>query len=149
MNSKHLFLITLIALSPVTAYTGVYKWTDQDGKTHYSQTRPSSDIQYENLRIHGRAPQSTEPDDPKGKAGDAKTEKKPDTKDKKPAKKENKALSKESKAACQAARKNLAQMQASGRIRQKDAKGNISYLSEKQKQEAMKKEQKIIANNCK
>ena len=149
MNSKHIFLITLIALSPVTAYTGVYKWTDQDGKTHYSQTRPSADIQYENLRIHGRAPQSSETDDSKGKTDDKTAEKKPDTKDKKPAKKENKPLSKESKAACQAARKNLAQMQASGRIRQKDAKGNINYLSDKQKQEAIKKEQKIIANNCK
>ena len=143
MNNKNLFLIALISLLPATAYTGAYKWTDKEGKIHYSQTRPSSDIKSESLRIHGRKPldssisNNTDKKDTKNK------------KDKITEKKENKASKKESKAACLAARKNLAQMKSSGRIRQRDADGNINYLSAKQKRESMKKEQQIIKNNCK
>ena len=150
MDSKNLFLIVLIALFPATAYTGAYKWTDKDGKIHYSQTRPSSDIKAESLRVHGRKPlDSSLKKDADKKDTKTKEEKTDKQKDKKAEKKDNKASRKESKAACLAARKNLAQMKSSGRIRQRDADGNINYLSEKQKQAAMKKEQQIIKNNCK
>ena len=143
----------LVALSSATAYAGIYKWTDEDGKTHYSQSRPAPGIESKSLRFHGRKPE----DSSKEYAQDSdkketKTKEDENKKDEQPAaeqkKDEPKLSAKESKAACQSARKNLAQMQASGRVRQKDAKGNISYLSDKQKRAQMKQAQKIIKKFC-
>ena len=154
MNNKHLFLIALVALSSTATYAGVYKWTDEDGKTHYSQSRPEAGITSESLRLHGRKPQDSSKEyalDP-DKKETASKEVEPKKDEQQAAEQKNdepKLSAKQSKAACLSARKNLAQMKSSGRVRQKDAKGNISYLSDKQKQDQMKQAQKIIKKFCK
>ena len=148
MYSKYFFLTMLVALSSATAYAGVYKWTDEDGKIHYSQTRPSSDIEAESLRIHGRKPQSdstSDTDADKKKAEDKKKEQS----DKKQESKLNAENAKNAKAVCQTARKRLSIMKSTGRIRERDEKGNVNYLSDKQKKASMKKEQEVIKKFCK
>ena len=147
MNNKYLFLMILVAFSSATAYAGVYKWTDEKGKIHYSETRPASNIEAESLRIQGSSPQrqSARNDDDKKEAAKAESKQKAQADKKEKAKPDIK----KSKALCQSARKKLATMTSTGRIRERDEKGNISYLSDKQKQAAMKKEREIISKHCK
>lgn len=155
MYSKPLLFIILTTLIPATAHTGIYKWTDEEGKTHYSQTRPRTDIESEKLRIHGRKPQYSSDENIEDK--DVKKDAEKKDKDKEKAKDEmadttepaSKLNKKQAKKACADARSRLARMQATGRVRQRDAKGNITYLSDKQKQAAMKKERIIIKKYCK
>ncbi|MDH5472741.1 MAG: DUF4124 domain-containing protein [Gammaproteobacteria bacterium] len=152
MNVKPLFIIALIALFPVTAYTSVYKWIDEDGKVHYSQSKPGNNIEVERLRIKGAKPDyatsDAKPEDEmKNKPSD--DTKKAEQPVAQPAQEENKLSPKEAKAACQSARTKLAQLQSSGQVRQRDAKGNISYLSDEQKQAEIAKAQKIIKKLCK
>lgn len=158
MPSKHFFLITLLSFATANAYAGVYKWTDAEGKTHYSQSRPSAGIKSESLHLHGRKPHDSSKDISQdadnseaanNQAEDNKNTEQQTPESKQPQQPENKLSAKQSKAACLSARKNLAQMKSAGRVRKKDATGNISYLSDQQKQSEIKKAKKVIKKYCK
>lgn len=144
-----LFLVTIFISN--YCYSGVYKWVDEQGNIHYGQQRPSN-IQSEQMSVQNYAPDDTSSykrpgskensQDGKEQAADDKN-KTNDTKEseKKP---ESKADKKRRMAACAQARKGLANMRSSGRVRNKEKDGSINYLSEKQKSAKMKQDRKSV-----
>lgn len=138
-------------------YAGIYKWVDDQGNTHYSQQKPANaPVLKMDVNMHAPRDASSykrpgandpeadpeNPDDPEAKNKAAEAEK-----PKEPA--ETAAQKKQRLAACAQARKSLATMQNSGRVRSKDKDGNISYLSDEQKSAQIKTKRDLIAKRCK
>ncbi|MCW8956532.1 MAG: DUF4124 domain-containing protein, partial [Gammaproteobacteria bacterium] len=148
---KNFFIfLTFLGLLPLASQAAIYKWVDEDGSVHYSQQKPQN-TQTEKIKVTTRVPENSstynkpslnKKEDPK-QATDKAT-KDANSSDKKPEKsaKERAALCKQSQADLQA-------LTSRGRIRQKDDKGNISYMSEEQKQQRIKREQDRVKENCK
>jgi len=137
-----LFISLILFFSYTLCNAGIYKWVDAEGNVHYSQERPPQGPA-EKMDVQRHAPRDVSSyKRPGSKADEAKTEEGTEekvTEEKQPeTKPETKAEKKQRSAACAQARKSLATMESSGRIRSKDKDGNISYLSEQQKQERIK-----------
>ena len=155
--------ISLLTLSSTLCFAGVYKWVDGEGNIHYGQQRPA-DTQSESMDVQMHAPVSSstyqkpgseKPDD---QAGDQKndqtgkqedgTQQKPQTAEEPVEKKETAAEKQRRLTACAKARKTLATMSSQGRVRSKDKEGNISYLSQEQKEAKIKQHKRLIAKHC-
>ncbi|MDH5764683.1 MAG: DUF4124 domain-containing protein [Gammaproteobacteria bacterium] len=151
MIQKHFILISLIVLFPSTAFTGIYKWTDADGKVHYSQQKPA-DSQTEKLSVSGghKPGYAQEDPDPAAKKTGDETGQTTENTEQAPTQttQEEPAPPKKSKSACKAAKKNLQQIQSTGRVRKRNSNGDIIYLSDKQKQAEIKKAKLVIKKNC-
>jgi len=150
---RQIALICALALLSSGSFAGIYKWVDDDGTVHYGQQRPAN-APSEKMQVQRYAPvdkstykrpststQNTKNENsPAGKkAADAEPEKK----------KETKAEKKRRLAACDQARKNLAAMEAIGRIRSVDKDGNTTYLSQQQKEDRMSRNRDLISKHCK
>ena len=144
-----LLLSTAIMLFSGVSIAAIYKWVDEQGNVHYGQQRPA-DTSVEKMNVQMHAPR------------DASSYKKPGQKDaeentdeaasneNKPEKAAESAADKKHRmAACAQARKKLSTMQAAGRVRGKDKDGNITYLSDEQKNAQMKSTRDLIAKHCK
>ncbi len=148
---KNKTLITTIVTAAITTivclsfqaplYADVYKWVDQDGQLHYGDRPGKTDA--EKLTIRNN--ETTKPRPIKNtEDGDKNTqEAKPAEK---PAKPEKPTISKkEKRRLCNEAKTDIATITSRGRMREKNAKGEYSYLSEKQRQQrlaAAKKKQR-------
>lgn len=153
---KNLAFLLIIFFSTQAA-AAVYKWVDAEGNVHYGQQRPS-DAQSEKMDVERYAPDSsstykrpgskTENTGNEQNAEDkpADASKDPDKDAKKPETLEEK---KRRLAACASARKNLATMQSIGRIRSKDESGNLTYMSQEQKEAKMKQLRDMVKQHCK
>ena len=122
-------------------YAGVYKWVDQDGQLHYGDRPGKADAEEVTIRNN----ETTKPRPIKNtEDGDKNTQgAKPAEK---PAKPEKPAISKkEKRRLCNEAKTDIATITSRGRMREKNAKGEYIYLSEKQRQQrlaAAKKKQR-------
>jgi len=151
-----LLLITLLGFSPINSFAaGIYKWVDEAGVVHYGQQRPNNTAS-KSMNVQLKAPvdtstysRSSNKLNNTGKPANNTANKAPGDNTEPKKKKETKAEKKRRLAACVDARNNLATMQSIGRIRSKDKDGNTSYLSQKQKEEKMKKTQDLINKHCK
>ncbi len=155
-QAKHLKLAQLIIFLTTFVFTatisvaGIYKWVDEQGNVHYSQ-QPPTNTASEKMQVQQRAPrdnstysrpgeQSKNKDAATDKSAEtAKTEKKPETK----AEKQRRL------AACEQARKSLQTMESVGRIRAQDSNGELSYLSQDQKEERMRQSREMLSKHCK
>lgn len=142
-------LISLLIATPFISSAAIYKWVDEEGNVNYSQEKPK-ETKSERMKVD-TAPsidRSTYKK-PSTKTKEQTTEKtSPDTKDAEKDKKKGKSA-KNNDSGCKAAKANLNTMRNSGRVRQKDKDGNVSYMSDEQKQARMKQEMDYIKNNCK
>lgn len=146
---KTFFLfLTFLGFLPLATHASIYKWVDDEGNVHYSQQKPQN-IKTEKMIVNSRAPENSS------------TYSKPSLKKKE---EEKQATDKEGKAAvsekpeksaeeraslCKQSQDNLQALLSRGRIRQKDAQGNVSYMSEEHKQQRIKREQDRVKENCK
>ena len=148
---KQIFIfLTFLGLFPLAAQAVVYKWVDEDGKVNYSQQKPPN-TKTEKVKVSTRKPDDSstykkpslksKEDDKKASDASAKNGNKSSSKPERSAK-EMADICKQSQAALQA-------MQSAGRVRQKDDKGNVTYMSEEQKQQRIKREQDRVKENCK
>ncbi|MDH3342733.1 MAG: DUF4124 domain-containing protein [Gammaproteobacteria bacterium] len=141
--------LTLLALmlaisSPVMA-AGIYKWVDEEGKTHYGSERPENTAA-EKMKLHvpepasKPAPQEETEEAPEGK----KTEetKLKDGGDQEKAKKERTAY-------CANERKRLKTAESSKEVHQKDASGNIVKMSSAARTQSINKIKANISQYCK
>ena len=136
---KHLLLVLMLALavSPLTVNaSGIYKWTDENGKIHYSSQRPE-DAEAEKMKLHVPEPAS-EAEPKKAVAEDNKAELTGDAK----AKLERVEY-------CSKERKRLQTVQQNKEIHQQDASGKVSQLSAEVRTERLNKIKANIAKYCK
>ncbi|RDH81273.1 MAG: hypothetical protein DIZ80_14300 [endosymbiont of Galathealinum brachiosum] len=156
LSFHQITFISLLTLSSTLCFAGIYKWVDAEGNTHYGQQRPA-DAQSESMNVQMHAPvnQSTyqksgaeKSDDQTGTQEDG-AEQKQETTAKPEEKKETSAEKQRRLATCAKARKSLAAMSSQGRVRSKDKDGNITYLSQQQKDAKIKKHKNLVAKHCK
>lgn len=152
-------LMKLIMLSgaflfSTSAFTAIYKWTDEQGNVHYGQQRPAGATS-EKINVQQHAPENTSTYNRPGSQKDAKNADKAGNEagpaddqeaEKKP---ETRAEKKKRLVACEQARKSLKTMIETGRIRAQDKEGNTTYLSQKQKEERMKQARQMLSEHCK
>lgn len=154
---RQIALFGILSFTCTISIAGIYKWVDAEGNIHYGQQRPA-DASSEKMDVQQYAPrESSSYKRPGSKSSDDNTDNvAPDEADKKdlePAKPEKKvetaAEKKRRLAACAQARNNLSKMQSIGRVRRKDKDGNITYMSQTQKEAKMNQAKSLIAKHCK
>ncbi len=150
MFTRILIILALSSTAAGVAVAGIYKWVDDDGKVHYSETRPTGQAA-KKMRVPTRIPKDNSTYKRPSFKTDKNDEEKADAKNQqdKARQQEDKGLSAEEKAKrCARARQVLETLSAGDRVRQKDAEGNISVLTEEQKQERIGREKKKINRYC-
>ena len=153
MLSRTALLLSLSCLITTMAHAGIYKWVDEQGNVHYSQTKPT-DQKSKKMKVNTRKPDSSSSykrpslkKDKEGEAGKAAEQQQGQAADKQQT--SDDVSPQQFKEMCETARKSLAAINATGRVRQRDKDGNVSYLSEEQKQERIKREQERVRRYCK
>ena len=149
-------LLALLTLITNTSSAGIYKWVDEEGNVHYGERRPTNassekmDVQKyspKDLSTYQR-PGSNEEDSEKNAEGEQAedTEKNADEPEKKP---ESAADKKRRLAACAQAQSNVTRMKSIGRVRSRDKDGNVTYMSQKDKEAKMKQASSLMTKHCK
>ena len=158
------FLMASLVFISLPAKAGIYKWVDEQGNVHYSQHKPNT-RPVETIQGDFRAPEdrssykrpslglkdqgASETDATEGaeapQQGEAAAQPQPQVQaeETKP-----KMKPKKRKAGCESARRNLATMLSRGQIRRRDQDGNVTYMSEKEKQARIKRTRELIKKNC-
>ncbi|EDY87346.1 conserved hypothetical protein [gamma proteobacterium HTCC5015] len=146
LSTLALPLILLCSLSQAA----MYKWVDDDGQTHYSQTPPEERFgDVENI-----APPPPPAESPEAAAKRLKSLKESlqkDIENEQKAKQEaaeNRTQQQKSAERCQAAKKWLQQLQANSRIREKNDQGEYVVLGEEVRQQRLKKAQTAVQKEC-
>ncbi len=133
-----------------------YKWVDADGNTHYSEKKPANK-QTSEVKVYANTPTGAQTtyqsrkDKEKAAQEETNSELTQEQKDvEEYNKKEKERVQKaQDKANCKIAKKNLATLQATVRVRQKDpTTGEYIRLDDTQRLEMMKKAKQAIKKLC-
>ena len=154
------FLLILLMLASTTAFAGLSKWVDADGKVHYSDQPPPANVKAKILRVTSEvaAPVSASGVAAASAPAASKTiaEREAELKKAQQAKKEaaDKAAQEQAridaeKANCAAVQQNLRALQEGVRMVEIDAKGERSYLDDEQRRQRIEKAQQDIKTYCK
>ena len=136
-----------------TSLATIYKWEDADGKVHYSETKPPAQ-QAKKMKVQTRPPENTSTykrpgeksaeDEAADQADGKKAGNKADNKEQ-----ADKGMTDEEKAQqCERARKAAAKLTTSGRFKQMDKDGNVSYMTDEEKQNRISREQERMDRFC-
>ena len=154
---RQIALFSILSLTCTLSIAGIYKWVDDEGNVHYGQQRPA-DASSEKMDVQQYAPRDTSgykrpadksSDDNTDSAATDEADNKKQEAEKPEKKVETAAEKKRRLMACSQARKNLSTMQSIGRVRSKDKDGNVTYMSQTQKEEKMSQAKSLIAKHCK
>jgi len=153
IGPKQLLLASLClsaALLQTPATAEIYKWTDDNGKTHYSQVPPPGKIETEEIK--GAPPPADDPDkitEQLQNEVDAMDE----TVTRQEGEASEKSLRKEINAAyeknCTTSKNNLAKLQEGGKRRYKTADGQVMHFSEEERQKRINEAKDQIDEFCK
>jgi len=154
-----LALVSTTWLVSMPAAAQTYKWTDADGKVHYSDQPPPANIK-EQITVKPRkpsaaAPASTDKDAPAAKAKtyveqEAEFKRRQvETAEREAAEKKKADEAAEKKQNCDRARAQLRGLQAGGRVSQTNAQGEREYMSDAQIAQAIENGKKSVASWCK
>ncbi|MEE2762066.1 MAG: DUF4124 domain-containing protein [Pseudomonadota bacterium] len=146
MNKKILTLTLLIASAPGLALAAsVYKWTDENGVTHFGDRQPTGkNSEKVNIRS-GNAPSSSRPS-PQEQVNQIEEQRASDSISRREAA-ENEARQKQRQANCETARSNLRIIDSNARIRVED-NGEQRYLSRNEIAEQRQKFKDIAEDSC-
>jgi hypothetical protein len=144
---------------PAEAQT--YKWTDPDGKIHYSDQPPPSTVKDESVIQRGKnaPPPAAAATGEKGKTAAPKAatpqEQEAEFRKRQVANAEKEAAEKkkadeaaEKKTNCEAAKGQLANLQAGGRITRNNAKGEREFMSDQEVAQEIERGKKTVASWC-
>jgi hypothetical protein len=137
---RTLLLVALLGLAVVSPAQAVslYKWVDENGHVHYSQTPPDkSATQSEQMQVKDTSPYQTEQEKAEARKSE---EGKPATTDAAAQVVETR------KKNCEIARQNLQTFQNSDRIQQPD--GTVITLSDEMRASKVKEAQAMISAYC-
>ncbi|MFZ2302980.1 MAG: DUF4124 domain-containing protein [Gallionella sp.] len=154
------FLLLLLMLIAANAFADLKKWTDADGKVHYSDQPPPANVKAKTLRTTPAAASSlsasgvaaaSAPAAPKTIA-----EAEAEYKKAKQAKKEaaeraaqEQAQAEEIKAVCAGLRQNLMALESGMPTQTFNAKGEPAYMDDNQRQQDIAKARQDISTYCK
>ncbi len=139
-----IFAVLLCLFLQTPSFAGVYKWVDQDGQVHYGdQPNKPGAKEFTVLKNTTTKPRPIKKTEKDGKNPEDKNKEKTAEKPAEPEK--PKISKKEKKRLCNEAKNDITSISSRGRMREINAKGEYSYLSEKQRQQrlaAAKKKQR-------
>ncbi|MGQ9425497.1 DUF4124 domain-containing protein [Gilvimarinus sp. F26214L] len=135
------FLATALISLPTLAAKNYYKWTDEDGVTHYSARKPhdqSADVVSVATGRPAPASDSQAPSPDKARndepAGNNRAQ--------------SESGNLKDPERCEAARNNLEVLRNNAKVRMKDENGEIHYLSEEEKAEKSREFQQAVDESC-
>lgn len=140
-------LTALVLSSSIQAAGKYYKWTDDAGVVHYGENPPDPGRA---VRVNVHTGKPSENATEKLEENRAKAEAARDNAANKAGKdkvaEENAEIVKEN---CEIYRQNLSALKNSARIREKDAKGELRYLTDEEKAERTNAAETYLKENCK
>ena len=130
-----------------------YKWVDEAGATHYTQTPPPQKKATTTVKVSTKLPADSEAAAKNLTALSAENTKATSEAEKTAAKDQAAAAAdaerrKANTAGCAQAQASVAQLQSGQRIRSQDANGERTYLTDEQKATRIQQEQTHIKQNC-
>lgn len=151
MKTPLIFAIALAACAVATsADARMYKWVDEDGQTHYTQTPPpEADKDYQSVEPPPPPPVSAEEASARHQKLKQNLQEDLQAEEKAEEEREKEKEKAEQQAQrCDKAKRWLRQLEASGRIREVDEDGNYNYLGDKQRQARIDKAKGIVQKEC-
>lgn len=148
------YLVCFLMLACTNSFAAISKWVDSDGRVHYSDQPPPSDVRQKTLR----ADYGTEASQSASSVAAPKTlaEREAELKKSALAKKEaaEKAAQKQATAAvqqanCANAQQTLKTLQSGIRVMGVDANGQAGYISDSERDQRVAKAQNDISTYCK
>ncbi|MBW7473111.1 DUF4124 domain-containing protein [Marinobacter sp. M216] len=148
MNKKILTLTLLLAVVPgISMSASVYKWTDENGVTHFGDRQPNGkQSEKVNVRSGTTAKSASKKQSPQERLSEVQKDQENDAVTRREAA-ENEARSKQRAANCETARSNLEIIDSNARIRVQD-NGEQRYLSPEEIADQRQKFQEIADENC-
>lgn len=149
MQSLTALALAAAIVAPSTGLARIYKWTDEDGNTVYSQSPPPRGVQSE--RIEEARPPAEDPEATmeslreRTEAFEERRQARQDAEQEDDAAEEREALQQQ---VCEQLRKNLQVMQNNNQVRQRSDDGEYEALSEEQRQARIASTQKRIEKEC-
>lgn len=143
-------LITAITLCILASpsFSAMYKWTDEQGNTHYGEQPPNYQ-KAQNIAPPPPAASSSKGSSERMKALRTGILKQTEDGEKAKIEAQQKASEdKEMKAYCAQLRKRIKDLQSSTRVSQQDQDGNVNYLDTTQIQKQIKETQQRLAKDC-
>jgi hypothetical protein len=156
-NTVLLLAIVGVVISGAAIGAQTYKWTDAQGKIHYSDQPPPGDVKDP---ITVKTPRQTSAATPAGKdAAPAKAKtyideeadfkkRQVEAAEREAAEKKKAADAAEKKQTCMQARSQLKGMQAGGRVTQTNAQGEREYMNDVQVGQEIERLKKLEASAC-
>lgn len=145
--TKHLLLSIFFGLVTLSASAEIYKWTDENGRVHYSDKKPNADKDAKKIKV------STGIGSSGNSNNSSSTDPEPNTPEKEQAlqeKAENLSKNqgqKASKEKCDAVRENISKMTEGARLRINE-NGQMRFLSPEEIADKRKSYQAFIDENC-
>ncbi len=146
----NVLLAAAMLLIATSAQAQLYRWVDESGKVHYTDTPPPPKTKSSKTLAIPNQPAAEPP------AGKSVAEQERDYRKRmseaaeaEAKKKTEEEQAKVRAANCQAARNNLKALEETGRVFTYDAKGERVYMDDAQRQKAMDDARKAIAEWCK
>jgi hypothetical protein len=148
MNTRSALLLALLLNAPLCHGAGIYKWVDENGQVHYSQTAPS------NTRAEQMQKAPPPADDPDAVRGDL--QRQLDALDERRAardeafaeEKKREEVASIRKQNCETARKNLANLRQGGEKRYMTPDGEIVRLTDEERARRIEDAKQGIRDNC-
>ncbi|MBZ2170091.1 DUF4124 domain-containing protein [Marinobacter sp. F4216] len=148
MNKKILTLAALLAVVPgISMSASVYKWTDENGVTHFGDRQPTGkSAERVNVRAGVPASAASQKASPQERLADMEKEKEKENLTARE-RAEMEAREKQRAANCETARSNLKVIDSNARIHVED-NGEKRYLSPEEIAEQRQKFQQVAEENC-
>lgn len=147
-KTHHLIIVMLLLIvaapAPAAMYT-MYKWVDDEGNTHYTQTPP---MDREADRVAAPPPVQAPASPPAAAEATPADDGEAATDDQGPTEAERRAAERHNAAQCEELRSTLQRYETTPRIRVRDAGGEYRYLSEEERQAQMAKARRLIGEHC-
>lgn len=132
-----LTILSIAVLSSPTMAANYFKWTDENGVTHYSARKPvGHEAEVVRISAGGRSQQQTEPEEASKVATDA------------PAPTQPAQTVQKDEERCNWGRNTLSTLRNNHRIRMQDADGQLRYLTEEEKAEQLRLAQEAVEKEC-
>ena len=146
MNRKILTLAVLLVAAPaISSAASVYKWTDENGVTHFGDRQPSGQqAESVSIRTGKRSESNRQSPQQQVKALEEREAEKAERQEESAV---EEARRKQREANCETARSNLSILQRNSRIRVEE-EGEQRYLSEEEIAEQRVKFEEIAEENC-
>ena len=147
MNSRTFILALAIAVTPgIATAASVYKWTDENGITHFGDRQPTGkNAETVNVRT-GSPAAASKRQSPQDRV-ESMAQEQEQTAEQERLSAQEEARQKQRKANCETARSNLSILRTSSRIRIEED-GQQRYLSAEEIEEQRVKFQEIADQNC-